>query len=179
MNYNALCLKLQNVYDMHFTAARLVFFLALILLGSACSSTYRAYSGPKLSSDQIATIVAGDTRPGPRSERGRYQLFSYSRVEIYKVDKKILPQRKRRRVELMPGLHCVGIVYKREYGDVLVVTDQPKGIDLCLDAEPGRTYQAEHAYTLETDKDHLWMFDTENGNIVAGDPPPEKSDRGD
>ena len=164
----------------------LVMALLFSLLVPACSSTYRAYSGPKRLPDHISTVVAGDTDPRDR-ERGWENwsaempaalMYTHSYVELYKVDNKIVPEAilwenwKKKRAELLPGRHCIGIAFTREYIFVLSIEREETGHrELCLDLEAGHSYQANHAFSEATEMDYVWVIDKASGQLIAGELP--------
>jgi hypothetical protein len=163
---------------MDHSSIRLAPAILIIFVIPACT-TYRAYSGPKKPPEQTASVVAGTASPGER-EKGWEDwskqvpaavMYTDSLVEIYKVDNKILPQTRRRQVDLLPGRHCVGVKYSRAY--VFIVfreREEAEAKDLCFDAQAGHIYGAYHGYSAETG-DFLWMVDQADGTLVAGDLP--------
>jgi hypothetical protein len=101
-------------------------------------------------------------------------LSSGTSLELYKFDNHILPDSKRTRIEMLAGIHCVGIKWERAYVFVIYGMDTESGGDtLCFEAVGGENYIANHAFSEQMGASFYWIVDAASTRLVAGESPPE------
>jgi hypothetical protein len=144
---------------------RITFLTILVLLGSACSSTYRAYSGPEQPGSQTASITSHGEQPG------RFAVDYYHR-SIVRTDDLYLPFGTLcLQLDLLPNRHCVKLAL---HVDALhMFSDEVEQPDpICIDMEAGHIYHAKSGYDVKNNRHLYWIVDTADDHIVAGEGPP-------
>lgn len=126
-----------------------MFGILLVFSGPTvgCSITMKAYTGPDLPDDRVATITT----------RGfHFYVVGGSNVNLVAVD----GQRElfATKAKVLPGRHTIDIQYAKGGGYVGSQTQAT----LTLDAEAGRVYEISATFT------HVWAIDKSTGEVVAG-----------
>lgn len=122
-----------------------MFGILLVFSGPTvgCSITMKAYTGPDLPDDRVATITT----------RARH---FYSDVQLVAVDgQRALFATK---AKVLPGRHTIDVRYVS--GGGCGGSETPAA--LTLDAEAGRVYEISATHT------HVWAIDKSTGEVVAG-----------